>query len=104
MFKLSDLKKANADASKQQSKQKTEAGGRLKGKLINKTDEKEIISSTSDDSLLVTPPVLAVPLTEELSIDVTESSSVTLLEASTKSEKQNLKRTKKHDDEEHEEI
>jgi hypothetical protein len=97
MYKLSDLKKAHGDATKEQSKEKTEAGGRLKGKLINKSDEKEIDSSTSSaDALVTTPSEIVPPLSLEPSATPPEVSTVT--------ENESAKLLTKHDENEHDEI
>jgi hypothetical protein len=100
MFKLSDLKKADGDAPKQQSNQRTEAGGRLKGKLINKSVEKEVKSLS-----LAT----AASASSSSSTDVSDhlapaQESSALLETSSDTEMQNLKLKRPHDKNEHEEI
>jgi sugar lactone lactonase YvrE len=99
MFKLSDLKKADGDAPKQQSNQRTEAGGRLKGKLINKSVEKEVKSLS-----LATAASASSSSTDVSDHLAPAQESSALLETSSDTEMQNLKLKRPHDKNEHEEI
>jgi hypothetical protein len=106
MFKMSDLKMADAEATSKQAKQKSNAGGRLQGKVVIKKDEKvSALSMSSAGALLPTDLAIAQTSYAEQTIEINES-KVALLAGSTLddttslSENQNAAVTIKHEEDE----